>query len=128
MELFREKRDALRSGGIRKVIEAAEEPQIFLAGKPGIEAEVTAGMIAKLATNGARVENGIVPRDLSATLRRKKQCGENTEERGFARAICTKQRQSFAGTHFERHPIQSDYGGLFERLQKGAPSAAGGGK
>jgi len=81
MELFREKRDALRSGGIRKVIEAAEEPQILAAGKPGIEAEVASGMIAKLAANGARVENGIVPSDLSATLGRKKQCGENAEKR-----------------------------------------------
>jgi len=128
MELLRQVQDALRGVSIRQMVEAAEETQIFAAGKPGIEAEVAAGMIAKLAANGARVENGIVPRDLCAALRRKKQCGKNTEERGFAGSICSQQGQRFAWPHFERHPGQGDDRRFFERLQKGAPAAARGRK
>jgi hypothetical protein len=83
------------------MVEAAEEAQIFAAGKAGIKAEVAASLIAKLAAHGARVENGIVSSDLRAALRRKKQRGENAEECGFAGAICSQQGQSFSWTHVE---------------------------
>jgi len=63
------------------MIEAAEEPQILAAGKASVEAEIAAGMIPELAANGARIENGIVSRDLRAALGGKKQCGENAEKR-----------------------------------------------
>ena len=101
MELIREKNDALSGGGFREMVETAEEPQVFATGEPRIEAEVAAGVIAELPANGARVENGIVSRDLRAPLSRKKQRGENPEERGFAGAVCSQQRQRFARTYFE---------------------------
>ena len=117
MELLREKSDALRSRGFRKMIKAAEKAQIFAAGKPSVEADVAAGVIAELASNGARIENGIVPGDLRATAGGEKQRGENAEERGFARAVCAEQRQRFPGTHFERNPGESNNTGLFEWLE-----------
>lgn len=128
MELFREQRDALRSGGVRKMVEAAEEPQILATGKPRVKAEVATGMVAELAANGARVENGIVSRDLRMAPRGKEQRGKNLEKRGFACAICSQQRQSFTGTHFEGNSGERDNGRLFKRLQEGAPAAACGGK
>lgn len=66
MELLREMGDALSGGGVRKMVETAEEAEIFTAGKPGVEADVASSVIAKLATNGTRIENGVVPRDLRA--------------------------------------------------------------
>lgn len=66
MELLGEMSDALSGGGFRKMVKTAKEAEIFAAGKPGVEADVAAGVIAKLATNGARIENGIVAGDLSA--------------------------------------------------------------
>ena len=117
MEMLREKSGALCGGGFRKMIKATEEAQIFTARKPGVEANVATGMIADLAANGARLENGIVPGDLRAAAGGEKQRGENAEERGFARAVCAEQRQRFAGTHFEGKPGESNDAGLFEWLE-----------
>src|SRR5580704_3454721 len=110
------------------MIEAAKETQVFAARQPGIETDVGAGVIAELAANGARIENGIVPCDLCAASSREQQRGQNAEESGFTGAICAQQRQGFAGTHFERNPGEGGDRRLFERLQKGTPAAAGGRK
>src|SRR5580704_16696004 len=126
MKLCGETADALRNDGVRKMIEAAEEAQVFAARKPRIEAEVASGMVTELAADGARLEKGIVPRDLRAALRGEQQRGENAQKRGFARAVGAQERQSFARTHLERNPGQGDYTGLFEWLQEGAPAAARG--
>ena len=128
MELLREIRDALRGGSRREMIEAAKEAQVFTASQPGIETDVAAGVIAELAANGTRIENGIVPRDLHASAGGQQQRGENAEECGFSCAICAEQRQGFARTHFERNSGESGDGGLLERLQKRAPAAASGRK
>ena len=117
MELLREKSDALRGRGFRKMIKATEKAQIFVAGKPSVEADVAASVITELPANGAGSENGIVPRDLHAASGREQQRGENAEERGFARAVCAEQRQRFPGTHFERNPGESNNTGLFEWLE-----------
>src|SRR5580693_8762034 len=106
------------------MIEAAKEAQVFAARKPGIETDVTAGVIAELAANGAGSENGIVACDLRVASGGEQQRGENAEERGFAGTICTQQRHRFAGRHFEGNPGEGDDRRLFERLQKGAPAAA----
>jgi len=128
MELLYEKIDALRGGGFRKMIKATEEAQIFAASKPGVEADVAAGVIAELAANGARLEHGIVPGDLRAAAGGEKQRGENAEERGFARAVCAEQCQRFARTHFEGKPGESNDAGLFEWLEQGTQAGAGGRK
>ena len=117
MELLREKSDALRGRGFRKMIKATEKAQIFAAGKPSVEADVAAGVIAELASNGARIENDIMSGDLRAAAGGKQERGENAEERGFARAVCAEQRQRFAGTHFEGKPGESNDAGLFEWLE-----------
>jgi hypothetical protein len=117
MELLREKSDALSCCGFRKMIKATEKAQIFAAGKPSVEADVAAGVIAELASNGARIENGIVPGDLRPAAGGEKQRGENAEERGFARAVCAEQRQRFARTHFEGNSGESNDAGLFEWLE-----------
>ena len=85
-------------------------------------------MITELTANGAWVENGIVPCNLRAALSGQEQRGENAEQRGFAGAIRAEQRECFARTHFERDPREGHDTRLFERLEKGAPAAAGGGK
>lgn len=54
VKLLGETGDALRGGGVRKMVEPPEETQIFAAGKPRIEAEVAASMVAELAANGSR--------------------------------------------------------------------------
>ncbi len=87
MELRGEIPDALRGSVVRKMIEAAEEAQVFSARKPRIEAEVASGMVAELAANGARLENGIVPCDLRAALSREQQRSENAQKGGFSGAI-----------------------------------------
>src|SRR5580704_18924851 len=110
------------------MVEAAEESQVFAAGEPRVEAEVAAGVVTELPANGTRFENGIVPRDLRVAVRRKKERGENPEERGFAGAVCPEQRQRFSWTYFERHPGEGDDRRPFERLQKGTPAAARGRK
>jgi hypothetical protein len=128
MEFFCEMSDALGHSGFRKMVQPAEEPQIFAAGKAGVEAEIAAGMVTELAANGARIENGIVSRDLRAAFCRQKKRSENPQERGFAGAVGTQQRQRFAWTHFERHASKGDDARLFEWLQKCAPAAARGRK
>ncbi len=125
-KLLGEMSDAMSCGGFRKMVEAAEEAQVLAAGKAGVEADIAAGVITKLAANGGRIENGIVARDLRAAVGGEQQRGENAEERGFARAICAQQRQRFAGTHFEGNPGESDDAGLFEWLEEGTPAAASG--
>ena len=67
-ELLREMSDAMSGGGFRKMVKAAKEAQVFAAGKAGIEADIAASVIAKLAANGGRIENNIVARDLRATV------------------------------------------------------------
>jgi len=128
MELFREQRDTLRRGGVRKMIEAPEEAQILAAGESRVKAEVTAGMIADLAADGARVENGIVSGDLRMAMRGKKQRGENFEEGRFSRAVCTQERQRFAGANLEGNSGERDHGRFFKWLQESAPAAARGRK
>lgn len=128
MKLFRETRDAFRGGGVRKMIEAAEEAQILAASKPSVEAEVAACMVTELAANGARVENGVVSRDFRAALGGQEQRGENPQQRGFTGAIRAQQCKRFAGTHFERNSGKGDDARLFEWLQKSPPAAACGGE
>jgi len=127
-ELLREMRDALSGGDARKVVETAEEAQIFAAGKPGVEADIAASVIAELATNGPRIENGVVTRDLRAACGGKQQRSENTKECGFTGAICAKQRQGFAGAQFEGNTSEGDDARLLERLEKSSPATAGGRK
>jgi hypothetical protein len=110
------------------MVKAAKESEVFAAGKSGVEADVAARVIAELAANGARIENGIVAGDLGAAGGGQQQRGENAEERGFTGAIRAKQGQGFAGTQFERNPCQSDDARFFERLEKSSPAAAGGRK
>jgi hypothetical protein len=110
------------------MVEAAEEPQIFAAGKPSVEAEVAPGVIPELAADAARVEDGIVSCDLRAALRGEEQCGENPEERGFARAVCSQQRQRFARTDVEGNPGEGYYRWFFEWLQKRTPADSRGRK
>jgi hypothetical protein len=126
MKLLREMGDALRGGGVRKMVEAAEEAQIFAAGKPGIEADVAASVIAELATNGTRIENGVVACNLRAAGGGQQQRCENAEERGLPRAICAKKRQGFAGTQIEGNTGEGRDARLLERLEKSSPAAAGG--
>ena len=113
------------------MIELSEHHQIFAAGQPSVEADVAAGVIAELASNGyvaagviaelasngARIEDGIVPGDLRPAAGGEKQRGENAEERGFARAVCAQQRQRFARTDVEGNPGESNDAGLFEWLE-----------
>ena len=128
MELLCEMGDAMRGRGIRKMVETAEEAEIFTAGKPSVEADVAAGVIAELAANGARIENGVVACDSRAPGGGQQQRGENADECGLPRAICAKQRQGFAGTQFERNPGKSDDARFLEGLEKSSPAAAGGRK
>lgn len=128
MELFRKKSNALRDAGVRKMIESAEEPQIFAAGKASVEAKVAAGVVTELAAHGARIENGIVSRDLRAAAGGKEQRGDNSEQRRFAGPISPQQGQRFARTHFEGDPGESDDARPFERLQEASPAAARGRK
>jgi hypothetical protein len=128
MELLREMSDALSGGGLRKMVKTAKEAEVFAAGKPGIKADIAAGVIAKLATNGARIENGVVACDSRVAGGGQQQGGENAKERGFTGAICAKQRQGFAGSQFERNAGKSSDAWLLERLEKRSPAAAGGRK
>lgn len=128
MEFFRETSNALRDTGRRKMVEPAEEPQIFAAGKAGIEAEIAAGVVTELTTDAARIENGVVSCDFGAALRREKKRGENPEERGFAGAVCSHQRQGFARTHFEGYAGERCDRWFFEWLEKRAPAAPRGRK
>ena len=90
-KLLGEMSDALRGVGIRKMVETAEKAEIFATGQSRIKADIAAGMIAKLAANGARIEDGIMPRDFGATVGWEQQRGENAEKSRFARAICAQQ-------------------------------------
>jgi hypothetical protein len=106
------------------MIEAAEEPQIFAAGKPSVEADVAPGVVAELAADAARVEHGIVSCDLRAAFGGEKKCGKNAQQGGFAGAVGAQQRQSFARTHFEGNPGQRYDRWFLEWLQKRPPAAA----
>lgn len=69
------------------MVEAAEEAQVFTPGEARVKTEVTAGVTAELAPDGAGLENTIVSRDFHVTVGGEEQRGENFEERGFAGAI-----------------------------------------
>jgi hypothetical protein len=85
-------------------------------------------MVTELAANCARVEHSVVSGDLCAALRGKKKRGENTQQRGFAGAICAKQSQRFARAQFERDTPEGHDRGLFKRLEKRPPTATRGWK
>ena len=87
MELFRELRDAPGHGTGGKLIQPAEESKIFAAGKTRIKAQVAAGVVAKLAANGARIADRIVSSNLGAAPGGQQQGGEDAEQRGLAGAI-----------------------------------------
>ena len=80
-ELFSEERHALIRGAGRELIQARKEQEILAGGEARIKSVVGASVIAKAAAHfgglGARIESG----DASATMRRKKQRGENAEKR-----------------------------------------------
>jgi hypothetical protein len=128
MELFGEKRDALRGGRAGEMVEAAEEAKIVAARQARIESEVAPCMITELAANCARIEDSIVSGDLRAALRGEKKRGENAKQGGFAGAICAKQCQRFARAQFERDTAEGHHGRFFKRLEKRPPPTARGRK
>ncbi|SRR6266849_5877174 len=62
-ELLREDRDSLRCGGVRKLIQAAEEEQVLTSGESRVKAVVRAGVVAQAAADVARMVNSVVSSD-----------------------------------------------------------------
>ncbi len=87
---------------------------------------VGAGVVAELAAHAAGIVDGVVAGDAGAACGGKQQRGENFQQRGFARAVGTQQRDSFTCADFQGDAGEGHGGGRFERLQKGAPAGAGG--
>ena len=126
MELFGELRGPLRCGGVRKLIELAEKEEILPRRQTRIEAMVRACMVAEAAAYVARLVDRVVPRNTREAASRHEQSGEDTQERGLARAVRAKKRKGFAFANFERHASERHSRRLFEGLEEGAPAAAGG--
>ena len=79
LELFGKLRDAEIRGGAGKMIQLAEEAQVFAPGEPGVEAVICAGVIAETAPDRAGVALGIVAGDAGGTASGEKKRGENTQ-------------------------------------------------
>jgi len=117
-------RDSLVRGGTRKQIQLAKEEQILARGKPCVEAVIRSCVITQAAADVARMLDGVVTRDACVATRGDKKRGDNPEERGLARAVGAEKGQRFSFTNFKRHSGERDGGGLFEWLEKSAPTTA----
>lgn len=113
---------------IGKMIEAAEETQIFAAGQSWIKTQIGAGMIAKMAADRCGFTDHIEARDADAAARGEQQRGENAKQRGFAGAVGPEQCDGFAGANLQRNAAESGNSWGRERLSERAPSAVGGRK
>ncbi len=126
LKLLGELQDSLGRGGTRKQIQLAEEEQILARRKPRIEAVVRARVIAQAAADVARVLDGVVAGDSRVAACGDKKRGDNSEKRGFTRSVGAEKSKGLSFTNLERHPCQRNGRGLFEWLEKSAPTAARG--
>lgn len=85
-------------------------------------------MVAEAAADVARLVDSVVPCNPRETPSGNEQGGDNPQERGLARAVCAENGQGLAFANFKRQTCERHSRRLFERLEKGAPSAAGGRK
>lgn len=128
VKLLRELRDADGCGFVGEMVEAAEEEQILASGQASVEAVVGSGMITETSADGSRLLRSIVTGDACSAAGRQKKSSQDAQERGFAGAVGAEQGQRFAVADFKRDTRKGHGGGLFERLDKGAPTAACGRK
>ena len=125
-ETSRKLSDAITGSGGGKMIEPAEEEQIFAAGEASVKAEVAAGVIAEIAPDIARGLDGVMTDDAGASGRRQKKRGEDAKESGFARTVGAEKCDGFAFANGKGNVLQRRNGRALERLKKGAPTAASG--
>src|SRR6266403_1945697 len=92
-ELLREGGDSLGCGGVRKLIQAAEEEQVLTSGESRVKAVVRAGVVAQTAADVARLVNGVVSCDTGMACRGHEERGKNSQERGLARPVGAKKRE-----------------------------------
>jgi hypothetical protein len=121
-ELRSELSDAIAHGGCGKMIEAAEEEEIFASGEARVKALVRAGVVAERTANGARRSDGIMAGDGGGARGGEQERRKNTDERRFAGAVCAEKGDGFADVEFERDALQGGQRWSFERLQKSAPT------
>ena len=79
-------------------------------------------MVAELASDGGRIADGIVSRDLRRPAGGEKQSREDAQERGFSCAIRAEQRHGFAVFYLKADIPQRGRSLGRERLKEGAPA------
>jgi len=126
LELFGELGDAEVRRAAGKMIQLAEEAQVFAASEARVKPVIRAGMIAEVAADGSCIARGIFAGDARGAASGEEKRGENTQQRGFARAIDAEKCECFACLNFKRNAGESEDGGFFKGLEEGAPAAARG--
>ena len=85
-------------------------------------------MVAEATADVARLVDSVVSRNPREAPSGDEQGGDDPQERGLARAVRAENGQGLAFANFKRQTRERHSRGLFEGLEKGAPSAAGGWK
>ena len=125
LELCGELRDAIAGGGLREMIEAAKEEEVFAGGEACVKALVGAGVVTERAADGTRRRDGVMSGDGGMAGGGKKKRGQDAEEGGFAGAVRAEERDGFTVAEFERDILKCGQSGLFKWLEKSPPAGAG---
>ena len=120
--------DACGCRGGRHSIEAAEKKEVLASAEARVKAEIAAGVKSEIAAHSGGIARDVVTRDPREAIRRQEESSQDTEQRGFAGAVCAKQSHGFAGRGFQRDAGERRDRGFLKGLEQCAPAAARGRK
>ena len=120
---FRDPPGSLLAG---QIIQPGKQIEIFSRAQARVEATIGAGVVSDLKPDFRGFPGHIEAADLRAPARGKQQRRQDSQERGFSRAIGSDQSQDFALLDFKGNSAQRGHGQPRHRMQQRPPSAGGG--